>query len=384
MKSLKTDILILGDELSSLLLGYSFLKQGMSDFKIVTRSSPIAHNKHTFVTESLRYNITRISHNYGKENCLQLLKISREGYAKFEELFRHEAIPTTSGTFSRCSLNPHETTEMKSAVELFRSLGLKGSLDSFKAGQLGNPKIIVASQLEDSKSSSFKFVDLISKLRTRLREHLLPDFEQVHFDLSNNQLILDQVQSCEYQYLVINGSSLLSLGNVASLKDTIFESACPRVFIKSTWDSRWLKQGDYCSIFHANFRLGRISKEVYVIEGAEFFWKEHFHKMSRIHLKDSIVKILKERFLEISDLPEEAILEFEEEFEPIVNTCDEIPVCGPISGQSNLCLFGGFEMVGLSGALELASHLVSLILDGHYSQIPEAVRPNRFRSGISE
>lgn len=384
MKSLKTDIFILGDELSSLLLGNSLLNRGVKDFWIGTRSSSITHRKHTFVSESLRDNITRVFHNYGVENCIQFLKISREGHGKFEELCRLENIPTTSGTFSRCSLNSHETTEMKAAIELFNSLGIKGSLNSFKAEQPGNPRTIVASQLEDSKSLSFNTIDLISKLRNRLSAHLLPNFEQVHFDLSNNQLILDEVQLYEYQYLVVNGSSILSLVDGASVKDTVFESVCPRVFINAVWDSKWLKQGDYCSIFHSNFRLGRISQEYYVLEGAEFFWKEHFHKMSRIHLKDSIVKILKERFLEISGLPEEAILGLEEDFEPIFNTCDELPVCGPVSGQSNVCLYGGFELIGLSGSFELASRLVSLILDGHYSQIPAAVRPNRFRSGISE
>jgi glycine/D-amino acid oxidase-like deaminating enzyme len=92
-------------------------------------------------------------------------------------------------------------------------------------------------------------------------------------------------------------------------------------------------------------------------------------------ITDFLVTRLKETFLGIKDLK---VLKTVAGLD--CRPCDELPVVGPLFGNSRILLAGGFMGLGISQGLFAGLGLADLVVTGQSVALPRLIYPERLRS----
>ena len=366
------EVIIIGRGVTGLSTAFHLAKSGIK--KICLIAPPPTHADCSslnagYASITLHDNISRPVHGQGSETTRRLLDVNRAGFSGLLQFVQDQAINHSVGRVMRLASTPQEATEMRSAVQWLFKNGFPASLS------------VMGTHCKQHDGAAAASIDIFSVL-TRLEAQ------------SMAQVVNDTAQSirCGKDGVTVTtagGEKVHAEMVVAAchrgIKNLIPEIAPALVNHADQWmefniieGNLPMARGDLTFAEHSHFWMTHTYRGTLVAGGARFLrpWAGlEAEESSILKLVTSTVKQKVEDLFNItlSD-PTQTIGAID------IRACDEIPIIGPMYGDSRILLASGFMGSGLTLGYASGLGLSEFIQFGQSKLIPKVFHPTRLRS----
>lgn len=371
------DIAIIGSGITGLSTAYHLGLNG--DLRICLSSDPEAERDSTsalsanMLSGGLIDNFTRIAQRHGPEKAHAAWAYSHHAYDAVLEFAREQGIRTQAGMRVRLIETEDELTECKKAVEQLSASGFPSRLEP--APPIA--KNLLGQQIDLPKAAFIDHNALLAKLReltkdlTRIGRTRSVTKESEHFTLTSDKETI-------HAELVIYANHLGLRQSVPRLADALVSSQDQWQRMKSLKGKLPFPVGSLITWRHGHYWAHIESEDTICMGGARFFRPLAGFEASEAELSEKVAKHLPEAWAKyFPDLPLGDVLEAKAGLD--IRPCDEIPVIGPMFGESGVFLAGGYMGQGLSLGFKAGQSLAKIVL-GHSDELPRFFWPERHRS----
>jgi glycine/D-amino acid oxidase-like deaminating enzyme len=370
------EVVIIGRGLTALGVAWHLKRLGIKRICLVAppRSS---HNCASFLahtaTASLHENISRTVHNLGAPISRDLLDLTRRGFSQLANFVADWNLPHSVGEVLRFSLSDHETTEMDVATEWLNQHGFAASHDKNSASSQ-----FFSTQFDGAASLSF---DVKLFLETLEKEANVESFStkivSIYTDTKGATLSTPSSSKYHCELVVVachDGIKQL----VPDLAPALINHADQRIEFKILNGNIQLKPGDHALAGHNHYWLTYSHQRTLITGGARFLRKWGGVEADEAPVISDITKTVKEKWEQILKIKLST---------PLATTgfielygCDELPIIGPMFGQSRILVASGYMNSGASFSLAAAQGLAELITKGYSTAVSPNFWPARLRS----
>jgi glycine/D-amino acid oxidase-like deaminating enzyme len=378
----KFDVIIAGNGITGLSTALHLQNSGVTNVALCLTDSPRpgTHKSPGLITGGQIDNFTRFSHNYGNEIAAQLWKFGDRAYAHLLLYCNQNSIRTEPGSRLRLITSATELQEAEVAVSQLQSSGLTARLMSRRetAGGAAFTDRVLAVQTDGAGGAWVDAAGLsvhMGRAATAAKIGRLQRFE------NRDSLILvhtgEGIFECEMLVLACH----LAIGDyLPELKDAL-------VSVADQWSEYSCEQTTAAPdvanfVYTANhtYEWGFVGKNGHLTLGGGRYLRQHAGIEATVAtFENSIEKHLTGQFRKtmsglsgLKQLAGTAALD--------CRPCDELPIIGPMFGNSRILLATGYMGNGLALGFYAGQCLTELINRGTSDSCPRKLYPERLRS----
>ena len=371
------DVIIVGRGFAALSTAWHLKRLGIRRICLIG-PTPTQDNCHSMLAScafaSLHDNITRAVHNLGPEVAKDLMFLARCGLFELTNHLERWSIDRALGQVIRLGLSEHETQEMKIATNWL-------SQNGYPAHHVEKPsfqKNCDSIQFDGAASISFDSDALMKRLETNSACDVWPTDVILAEQLGNSMRLKTsngQIFESELAVLACHQGikSLLPI-----LAPTLVNHADQSVEFDIQSGHLHTNQGDHVIAGHGQLWFTHSHKNKLRAGGARFMrpWagveatEATASPAISLNIKQTIEKLLGVKL----SRPKSAVGFIE------LLACDELPIIGPMFGNSRFLIASGFMNSSLSFRLAAGRGLAEFITQGRSSTVSDSFLPRRLRS----
>lgn len=318
-------------------------------------------------------NFTRISQRHGPERARAAWAYSNHAFDALLAFAKEHRIETKPGSRIRLIETEDELAECRKAVQQLTAAGFPSSVQappsastSLLGQQVDGPKaaFIDAKELLNSLKKSHEKHDKIGKTETVTRE-------SQHFTIeTKTETVTAEV--------VIYANHLGIRSFVPGLEAVLVSSQDQWLRMRTKSGTFPFPPGSLLTWRHGHYWAHLETPQQLCIGGARFFRPLAGFEADYAELSDKISKHLPEAWAKyFPDLPLTELMEAKAGLD--IRPCDEIPVIGPMFGETGVFLAAGYMGQGLSLGFKAGQSLAKIVL-GKTDELPRFFWPERHRS----
>ena len=322
-----------------------------------------------YASVSLHDNITRAAHGLGSNTASELLGLNRVGFQELTEFARLFDVDCRIGQVFRVSGSQHEDEEMAVAVDWLRLNGFPASMEKSEG---------YAIQKDGAAAASLDIVTLLNRLETAVDCATLDSMVQ-NLDSKSDHIVVELQSGQKLRAEVV---VLACHTGIKSIIPTLSSSFVNHADQWMEFDM--IKKNDILSpgnlIFsgHSQFWISPTYRGTLAAGGCRYLRKWAGVEAEDAPVMDEVIIAVKEKIesqfsIKLSkQISAQGIID--------IRTCDEIPVIGPMYGDSRILLASGYMGTGLTFGFAAGKGLSDFIHSGSSKIIPRVFHPSRLRS----
>jgi len=369
------DVIIIGRGLTALSTALHLARLGIRRTCLIA-PPPDTKNCHSLLiqaaTATLQDNVTRPVHNHGSIVTRELLRLARSGLSELVELLQTFKIDHAYGQVRRLALSDHETREMAVATRWLVSNGFPASL-------IEEPPLTCKSmQLDGAMSISFDARNLRAKLE-KIAQCVIIEENVEELRADHGGVTLKTTSGRIHNAEVVVAACHTKIRNlIPELTSALVNHADQVVEFEVESGKPITRPGDYILVEHGQYWITHTYKGTIAAGGAR-----HFRPWAGIEAVDApvlenISAEIRKKIESIYGLTLSKVKLAHGLME--IHACDEIPIIGPMFGNSRVLVATGYMGSGATFACAAGKGLAEFIQHGKSTTIIDLFFPARLRS----
>jgi glycine/D-amino acid oxidase-like deaminating enzyme len=368
------EVAIVGRGVTGLSTANNLIAKGIQDLVLIgpdpKKMQGTAFGAH-YAQISLHDNITRPAHNIGSHAAKALLQLNRLGYFELTKILPPIKFKISDGETARVASSEHEAAEMMKAVDWLSGNGFPARLATVGPHHV---------QYDGSGSMIFNPEDL---------QAALSEFSNVNLDVEHTEVEIVDSKRDFIELRLTDGKVVraqmvvlachLGIKKLLPVTEPVFINHADQcVILKSEKPFNYFSKGDVIFTMHSQFWMALKDSCTVVAGGARFL-----RKWAGIDAKEAtVLPVVTERIaLKCAETLGVARLKVQSTHGFIdLRSCDELPVIGPLFGESRILIAGGYMGSGITMGLAAGIGIAELIATGKSRAIDSIFFPSRFRS----
>lgn len=378
----KFDVIIVGNGITGLSTAAHLKKCGINNIALCTSDSKKTSNLISpgIFTGGQIDNFTRFSHNYGSEIARQLWEFGDRAYNELLNYCLQNKIEAQTGKKARLITSSSELQEAEIAVAQLLSAGLSAELISPSSSQFSNilTSRVLALQIDGSGGATADSTKILNALAADSEPELIGRLVRLE---QKNSLQVAHTSTGAFEAEMIVLACHLAIGDyLPEVKDALISVAdqWSKFSTVNVADSD-LKDNLIYSANHT-YEWGYLTQTGTMVAGGGRYLRKHagieaatadFEQNIETHL----LAKFRATFNGISPadcLGQLAALD--------CRPCDELPIIGPMYGNSRLLLATGYMGNGLALGFYAGRCLAEIIANGTSDLCPRRLHPERLRT----
>lgn len=374
------DIAIIGAGITGLSASYHLQKAGLRNIGLFADQTSLTEHAAGMICGGLIDNFTRISQRHGLQKAKDVWAFSVRAYQELENFAAAHGIPLQQGKRLRLIENRDEWEEAGKAVAELEGQGFPSRLlSAVDAGSMGlgsSPRLL-GMQVDGVPSG---IINVPALLKALLDDSALgtPGPKITHFEIQSDGVILEaEGRSIKAEIVV--------LANHLNIRDFLPQLNEVLVSSQDQWHSFELSgaelpmpPGSLLTWTHGHIWALVEDWHRIRIGGARFMRPMAGFEADEAVLNDKVQVFLRQAWDKL--FPQHPVLEVLRSQAGLdIRPCDELPLIGPLFGESRVLLGGGFMGQGLVLGFAAGKALANLALGLPY-ELPRSLWPERHRS----
>ena len=369
------DVIIIGRGITGLSAAWHLYRHGIRKICLIApKISPetTATLGPGYASVSLHDNISRAVHGQGSEVAHAILNLNRTGFSGLLDFARERNIFHQVGQVSRFADSDLEAKEMTKAVAWLVANGFPASIEK-NENRLVQRDGAAAASLDISMTLKFLEKESKAAVRSNSVKAIKSNSNGVDVSLEDDTIVSGEmvIAACH--------SGIKEL--IPEMEHTLVNHADQWMEFEVTKGTLPLAPGDLTFTAHSHFWMSCATQNTLRAGGARFLRKwagieaESAPVMGNITnaVKTKIEELFKSEGVKLSDpVKASGILD--------IRACDEIPIIGPMFGDSRILLASGYMGSGLTLGFAAGQGLAEFVDAGKSKVIPSLFHPNRLRS----
>lgn len=325
------------------------------------------------ITGGLIDNFTRITQRHGPEKAQAAWAYSHHAYDAVLAFAKSHEIETKEGARIRLIETEDELTECKKAVDQLNAAGFKSRMETPPTSS----KVLLGQQIDEAKAAFIDHQKLLNVLKESTRRHahigktLTVTRESQYFKVASEHETI-------HAEVVIYANHLGVRKSIPGLAEALVSSQDQWQRMKSKNGKLPFPVGSLLTWRHGHYWAHVEAEDQICMGGARFMRPLAGFEAEQAELSDEIAKHLPEAWAKyFPDLPLSDAFESKAGLD--IRPCDEIPVVGPMFGQTGVFLAAGYMGQGLSLGFKAGQSLAKIVL-GKSDELPRFFWPERHRS----
>ena len=371
------DIVILGSGFAGLSTAYHLSQK--TNFKIALVGESFSEKSFSgqMTMGGFFDNYTRLVHQWGEEKAKVLWNFSQDAFSFAHKLCEDLNVPHSLGERVRLTTREDEVKELEKACGLLKNSGYEAQFILEKS-----PSLVLAKQEEGLRGGWIEAPSLFQELESRLSSSVTRiEGKAKSFSKKNEayKVFLESGDTLGASFLVVcahTGTCDL----IPELKEVLIPYQDESHFISYEGNLDSKEKNLTFSSFHGHIWGVFLKNKLLQIAGARFlrdlagigFSEPSFHPKVQKYLVEEI-KLL---------FPKLKNLELRRSFSGLdIRPCDELPLIGPMFGETGVLVGSGFMGQGLTLGLYAGSLLSEYVQKGVSSRLAHNfLSPERFRT----
>lgn len=368
------DIAIIGGGITGLSSAYHLGKS--KDLKIcLSTSSEVSASRSSanMISGGLIDNFTRIVQRHGPEKAEQAWKYSNHAFDALMEFAKANGIKTVKGERRRLIETPDELEECKKAVVELNEAGFKSLMEKAPDGS----EHLLGQQNDGERAASIDSQGLLDYLEkststvTRLGKTTRVIRESQQFKI--------ETEKESFTAEVIIYANHLDISHfLPGLKEVLVSSQDQWLRMQTEAGTLPFAPGTVLSWRHGHYWAQIESDRQLTMGGARFLRPMAGFEADKAELSEKVSKNLPEAWAKY--FPKRPLTKMIASKASLdIRPCDEIPVIGPMFGETGIFLGAGYMGQGISLGFKAGQSLAQLVL-GKSDELPRFFWPERHRS----
>lgn len=372
------DVAIIGRGITGTSAAWHLSKQGYRNILLVGPERALEQCSSMcpgFVTPATIDNITRIAHGHGDDLAAALLQLGSDGYLALQRFANEQKIPWITGAVRRFAPTEHEKNEMRLATEILNKLGFAATLAG--SDSENHPMGVIAVQRDGLPAASTESALLLDTLEANSQVTIKSDpIQSLSADKNYVQLVSSHETFAAEMTIV---AAHLNTGIlVPNLRDSLVSFADQWISFNVAETTVPIKAGDIWIGHHGHYGVWRSYNQKVFMSGARFLRHWAGIEAKTADVRDDITAHLLKKgeewfgFRGITNLETHGVLD--------CRPCDELPIIGPMFGQSRILVGAGYMGAGLALGFAAGRALAEIVDKGKTSLLHPGFTPERLRS----
>lgn len=371
------DVIIIGRGLSALSTAWHLRRLGIGRVCLMAPnqnwSNCISFSGH-MATASLHDNISRTVHNLGVEAAKDLLALGRLGFSQLVDLLETWRLPHATGQVIRIGLSDHETTEMEVATKWLKENGFPSALKKASLPFHGCRSV----QHDGTAAVSFDMQGLLSRLEQDLNAETMVTTVGSLEEKESGVVVNTSCGKKFHSEIVVAACHAGIKTLVPELATALVNHADQRVEFDLVEGDAPIEPGDHVLAEHSHFWVTYTHQKRLIAGGARFLRKWGGVEAESATVMDHVSTTVKNKWEDIFDIKLSEPISARGFIE--LYACDELPIIGPMFGNSRILVTSGYMNSGSSFALAAGQGLAEYVATGKSKSVSSIFLPNRLRS----
>lgn len=377
-KSQKFDVIVVGRGITALSTAFHLKKSGVGSIALVgperTHSNCLSAAS-SFVCEATIDNITRMSHQYGSSTAASFLALAQAGYSGVKLAAQTFTLPWHEDEVIRLATSSHEATEMQQAVSVLRGLGFAAESNKPADNEFGSA--VVSSQRDGLRSACSDVPRLLVALEKASQATVFAE-SALALTISTDA-VKTSTQGYELESELVVVAAHLSSGDLLpNLRTSLVSFADQLVRFRCTEGEKSLKPGRLHVLNHGHHTLWKDCEGRICMTGARFLRPMAGFEAKSAEATKAVTSYLTKhagewfRLENMTEVESFGLLE--------CKPCDELPIIGPMFGESRVLVGTGFSGSGIALGFAAGQGLAEFVKTGSSKVIDPMFFPARLRS----
>jgi glycine/D-amino acid oxidase-like deaminating enzyme len=375
-KEVSCEVLVVGRGISGVSSAWNLCKGGVQSVIILgpdRQGVNCTSVSCQYVSEATVDNITRINHQYGVAAAEAVLTLGREGFENLKEIASTAGLPWVSDQVERLALSEHEYREMLAAKEIHRLIGRDIQVEA-----RGDSKKIFGIQKDGLRAASTDVAGLLNFMEVESGAGCVSD---VLSDLSFSKNGKIKVSTSEFNIacqMILVCAHLNSGKIIPNLSSALASYSDQCVSIDGDYDHALIPRGGLRILKHGHYTVFRDRADTLHLTGARFLRHNEGAEATQSEVSDKVTQHLVKfagDYFGLTLARSTSVHAFLE-----CRPCDELPIIGPMYGDSRVLTATGYSGSGLALGFSAGRVLSEYVLDGTSSLVNFDLAPNRLRS----
>lgn len=371
------DVIIVGRGLTGLSTAWHLKRLGIRRIVLIApkrMTSNCGSLLATMATTTLHDNISRPVHNLGADITRTLLATTRHGFSQLADLLDCWNLSHAVGQVRRIALTDHETEEMEIATTWLESHGFPARHTKRPSKYHGCKSL----QLDGAASLSFNSKDLLNKMEQEIKVDSISS-TVTSMTTQSSGLLVQTACGERYQGEIVVAACHEGIRKlIPDLSESLVNHADQSVEFELLRGELPINPGDHVLAGHGHYWLTYHHQKRLTAGGCKFLRKWAGVEAEKATVMTEISQTLKNKWEEIFAIQlsePKSSLGFLE-----LCACDELPIIGPMYGDSRVLVASGFINSGVSLAMAAGQGLAEFITAGKSQTISPVFLPARMRS----
>jgi len=377
-KNKKYDVVVIGNGITGLSTAFHLERAGVTNIALSSTSSQTGPGKKIsgILTGGQIDNFTRFSHNFGNELANQLWTFGNQASDHITAFCKTNSIPTESGPRLRLITSTSEMKEAEAAVKQLQGAGFKANLSSTDTFIDTFSSRVVAVQDDGHPGTFINTEKLFSTLIFQQKADKLPALKR----FEKNNLVFkiycgDEVVETEMLVFACH----LAIGRfLPEISDALISVADQWSLLDIDTNNSPFDTFFYTA--NHTYEWGCITKSKKATLGGGRYFRSHagieaktanYEKLIEDHLRKQFISTIPSVRLG-RQINGNAGLD--------CRPCDELPIIGPMFGESRILVATGYMGNGLALGFYAGKCLTEFIIKGLTDICPRRLHPERLRS----
>ena len=381
-------MVVIGTGITGLSAAFHLEKLGVKQILLAGPDSEGTSSANTsgIIAGGMSDNFTRVSHAHGVDFAKDLWSFGNSAFDALTDFSKRESIPCKLGGRLRFITSEQELTEAKLAVSQMNSAGFLSKLilrgDSENCNYFEKlSRRVLAVQDEGHRGGFIDCKKIVKALSSKVKCPRIPSIKGLTAT-AENLIVTDSNNNTHQIELALFANHLDIRSFIPEIKEALVSVADQWISCdekKSSDQNNWNEEGIVYSANHSYEWGVKSSSDTWHLGGGRYLRpmagieaeKPSCHEKIDLHLVEQFGKT----FTFDSNLKRKSS-------HPILDCrpCDELPIIGPMFGDSRLLMSTGYMGDGLSMAFYAGQCLAELIVHGKCDNLPRRLWPERLRS----
>jgi glycine/D-amino acid oxidase-like deaminating enzyme len=316
-------------------------------------------------------NFSRAVVAHGQTTATDLWRFGARGRDLCEAMLRRLQIPTLKGEIWRHLATEHEAEEARSAVKELQAVGFAASIQKKDCGRgLAQVQIVA-----EESPIWFDGAGFVQKLRQSVAEKSVPFRRAKVTQLGSEAAVLANGETLTAHVLV--AASHTDIGQMVPNLSTVAVPFVDQFAVCSAAGSV-VPAGTLLLLQHGHFFAGKLANDLWTIGGGRYLRTQEgvgtiASDYSEPALRATTAYLEKHLGLRVVADKSKVVL-------ADCRPCDELPVIGPMHGDSSVLVATGYMQSGFAFGIAAGRAVAELIVSGKCPELPRIFWPERLRS----
>lgn len=371
------DVIIIGRGLTALSTAWHLNQLGITRVALVApdrRLDNCASLNIQCATSTLYENITRPVHNYGPEIARELLRLSRCGFSQLMTHLARWKIKHAVGHVRRLSLSAMETREMEQAMVWLSDNGFPAHREKITVATRNCDSI----QVDGATSVSFDVNTLLRRLEENSTANIVNSSVQ-RIEKYGDKLKIQTICGQEYDSELVVGACHMAIKRlIPDLSSILVNHSDQLMEFDILSHKSFTKPGDMLIAGHGQYWLYHTFENKLVAGGARFLRQWGGVEAESASVLKQVSETVQKKIEALISIKLSAPRKSHGLIE--IYTCDELPLIGPLFGNSRILVASGYMNSGVSFGLAAGCGLAEFIATGQSRTVSKTFLPSRLRS----